>query len=181
MNAKNPFEVADESYEPCDPHSQPNTELVDYIKEPVDQWILENSTIEADIYRKARSVWAELGQQAVPEGDSIGGPDSLQDSYIRQVQPATVKRFAERLHPMTFESVGLAMIPLDLLAQIEQDPVIIGQMFGVPREGGYVPLLILDTTIQGGKGRCLNQMHMLFHLVNDIFSDEPAEEIEVLF
>lgn len=181
MNGKNPFEVAAESYEPCDPHSLPNQELVDYIKEPVEMWILDNETIEADTYRDARSVWQELGQQAVPEGDEIGGPDSLQPEYIRQVQPATVKQFAERLQPMVFESVGLAMIPLDLLARIEDRPVIVGQMFGVPRDDGYVPLLVLDTTIEGGKGRCLNQMHILFHLANDIFSDEPAEEIEVLF
>lgn len=181
MERKNPFEVADESYEPCDPASQPNAELMDYIKEPVDQWILEHGTVEADTFRDARSVWQQLGSQAISEeAPDVGGPDSLQPEYIRQVQPATVKQFAERLKPMVFESVGLAAIPLDLLARIEDDPVVIGQMFGVPREGGYAPVLILDTTITGGWQRCIEQLHMLFHLLNDIYSDDP-KEVQVLF
>lgn len=180
MNGTNPFEVADESYNPCDPASQPNPELADYIKEPVEQWILDNSVIEADTFQAARKVWQELGQQAVPEGHDIGGPDGLQADYIRQVQPAVVKQFAEKIQPMTFESVGLAVIPLGLLAQIEEDPVIVGQMFGVPRDDGYVPLLILDSTITGGVERCISQMHMFFHLVDDVFSEDP-EEVGVLF
>lgn len=181
MNRQNPFEVASDSYEPCDPHSQPNAELVDYIKEPVDQWILENSTIDADTFQDARSVWQELGQCAIPEeAPDPGGPDSLQPEYIRQVQPATVKQFAERLQPMVFEAIGLAMIPLDLLARIEEDPVIIGQMFGVPREDGYAPVLVLDTTITGGWQRCIDQLHMIFHLMNDIYSSDP-QEVQVLF
>lgn len=181
MNGQNPFEVASNDYEPCNPDSQPNAELRDYIKEPVDQWILENSTIEAGTFQDARSVWQELGQQAIPDSEpDLGGPDSLKPEYIRQVQPAVVKQFAERLQPMVFESIGLAMIPLDLLAQIESDPVIIGQMFGVPREDGYVPLLVLDSTITGGWERCINQLHMIFHLLNDIYSEDP-HEVQVVF
>lgn len=181
MNGKNPFEIADESYEPCDPSSQPNPELVDYIKEPVDQWILEHGVIEAETYQDARSVWTELGDQVIP--DDAGSPpdlDTMEPHHIRKVRPAVVKQFAERLKPMIFESIGLAAIPLDLLAQIEDQPVIIGQMFGVPREGAYAPVLILTSTITKDEPGCLDELHMIFHLLNDIYSDDPTE-VQVMF
>lgn len=179
------FEMA-EGYEPCNPDSLPKPRLADHVKEPVDQWILEHETVEQDTYEKARMVWAELGDQAIPELDSHDEHDEtdplpdLKAEYIRQVLPATAKNYCEKLKPMVFESAGLAMIPLDLLANVESEPVIIGQMFGVPRDDGYVPVLVLETTITGGPHQAIDQLHGIWHLLNDIYSDDPTE-LQVLF
>lgn len=177
-----PFEAA-EGYEPCDPDSEPPRELADWIKEPVDQWLLQQDTVDRETYLKSRKIWAELGEPVLQEPDIPDGHDPLPDmqaKYVRLVDPATVKEFAEKLQPMVFEGVGLHMIPMGMLAQVENDPVILGQMFGVPRDAGYCPVLVLQTTIAGGVGRCLEQLHGIFHLLNDIYSDDP-EEVQVVF
>lgn len=171
-----------EGYEPCDPNSEPGRKLRDYIMEPVDQWLLEQGAVEASTVEAARDVWVELGQPVI-DADPEEIPDHelevMEPDAVRQVQPATVKQFAEKLQPMIFEGLGLASIPLGLLAQIESDPVIIGQMFGVPRDGGYAPILVLTTTISGGPERCVDQLHGIMHLLNDIYGDNP-EEIQVM-
>lgn len=179
MNGQNPFEVASADYDPCDPDSLPGRELEDYVKEPIEQWILENDTIEADTYRKARQVWQELGQRAIePDAPDVGGPDALQPEYIRKVSPRNVKEFATRLDLLAFETVGLAAIGSDTLASLGYEPVMVGQMFGVPRGDGYAPVLALDTTL-GGRP-CIDELHVVFHLLNDIYSEDPRE-VGVLF
>jgi len=151
--------------------------------EPVDQWLLDHGAVDSDVVEDAMAVWQELGKPVLDEDtipvDVQEELDHLDPDTIRQVQPAVVKNYAERLKPMVFESLGLAAIPLNLLARIENDAVIIGQMFGVPRDDGYVPVLILETTVAGRMDNALSQMHGLFHLLNDCYSEDP-EEIQVM-
>ena len=175
-------EMAD-GYDPCDPNSQPSRELRDYIMEPVDQWLLDHGAVDSHVVEDAMAVWQELGTPVLDEDtipvDVQEELDHLDPDTIRKVQPAVVKDYAERLKPMVFESLGLAAIRLDLLARVENDPVIIGQMFGVPRDDAFVPVLILETTIAGGMDHALSQMHGFFHLLNDCYSENP-EEIQVM-
>lgn len=174
-------EMAD-GYEPCNPESQPGQELTDWIKQPVDQWILEHGTTDAETIEAAQEVWMNLGSPVIePDAEP---PEDMQEvmnpKAIRQVTPTTMKEFGERLQPMIFEGIRLAMIPLDLLASIESQPVIVGQMFGVPREGGYAPVLVITGLIAGGSIEdSVDQLHGIFHLLNDIYSDDP-EEIQVM-
>lgn len=181
MTRKNPFEVADESYEPCNPDSQPNTELVDYIKEPVDQWILDHETVTVETYKKAREVWVELGEQVVSEefGSDYEGTPGMEADHIQAATGREVNVFGAKLQPMMFESFELHALPKELLI-MEPEPTVIGQMFGVPREGGYVPMLVIDTFIDQEPIQCIETLHYFFHLLNDIYSDDP-EEVQVVF
>lgn len=179
----NDFSELADGYEPCNPESQPGQELTDWIKEPVDQWILEHGTTDAETVKKARDVWMELGSPVIDPA-APEPPEEVKESMhpeaIRQVTPASVKEYAERLKPMIFEGMRLAMVPLDLLARIESQPVIVGQMFGVPREGGYAPVLVITGTIAGGSIEdSVDQLHGIFHLLNDIYSSNP-EEVQVV-
>lgn len=181
MNGKNPFEVAAESYDPCDPASQPNPELVDYLKEPVDQWILEHGVVEEATYREAREVWSNLGDCLIPATPETEKLEHLQPEYIRLVNPATARNFAVKLKPMVFESASLAMLPLGFLESVESRQIIAGQMFGVPRDDALVPVLVLDMLPPDEHpDKAIESMHEFFHLLNDSFADDPTE-LEVVF
>jgi len=174
------FEAAD-GYDPCDPDSQPPRELKDMILEPVDIWNLDHGSISQDTFEDALDLWMDIGDSVLKDETPMeeSPHPNMDPGAIRIASPQSVAEFCEDLRPLIMESVGLAAIPLDVLLATETRPVILGQMFGVPRADGYVPVLVLETTVHSGIEHAVHQMHGFFHLMDDTFSEDP-EEVGIL-